>query len=651
MSEGTTRGEAAAHILAREMGRRTRAVHARIDDVEAARHESLEELRARLNAIGGTDERQDGLIDGLRADLGNVQEVATALDQAHGQTRELTAVQAAELVVIAQRLTVNETVDARQDGEIADITDRVDVLEAQAPVPGPKGDRGEKGERGPSGPRGPMGPAGFSGAGGTSGGGGAGTVTSVTAGTGITVGGTATDPVITNAGVNSVSAGTGISVSGSTSLTVTNTGVTSLAGTGVSVSASTGAVTITAPVVSGGTGISVSGSQTTSLTVTNSGVTSIVAGTNVSVSGATGAVTVNAPAFATPGASAFGDTAAAGTATTVSRSDHVHGREAAGTPGASAVGDTATAGTATTLARSDHRHSREAFGATMTASTIGGTAAAGTSTSVAREDHKHAFPAGAAPSALTVSSTQATGTSTAPALADHVHAMPGSGTAGASAVGDTASAGSATTVALSDHRHSREAFGTPVVVNGQTTALATGSLTTLARADHVHTVSNVWVRIGSVTTASSATSITFSSIPQTYTFLRLMLYARTQSVFPLTSGMLRFNGDTSSNYYSSDLGTASQTYMRGAVFSGPATYDANIASISYVTMAGYSSTVWTKPCLGTWAAQNNTTATPSYVYSGFYGVWRSTAAVTSITMTMDSAEAFANGTVAVLMAC
>ena len=115
-----------------------------------------------------------------------------------------------------------------------------------------------------------------------------------------------------------VLAGTGISVSGTTAFTVSNTGVTSLAGSGVSVSAATGAVTVTAPTVTGGTGISVSGSGTTSLTVsatgvqsltagtgisvsgtttptvTNSGVTSIVAGTNVTVSGATGAVTINA---------------------------------------------------------------------------------------------------------------------------------------------------------------------------------------------------------------------------------------------------------------------------------------------------------------------------------------------------------------------
>jgi hypothetical protein len=202
-------------------------------------------------------------------------------------------------------------------------------------------------------------------------------------------------------------------VSGTTAFTVSNTGVTSLAGSGVSVSAATGAVTVTAPTVTGGTGISVSGSGTTSLTVsatgvqsltagtgisvsgtttptvTNSGVTSIVAGTNVTVSGATGAVTINAPGFATPGSSAIGDTAAVGTATTVSRSDHVHGREAAGTPGASAVGDTASAGSATTVARSDHRHSREAFGTPVNIDASLTSLSAGSLTTVARADHVH----------------------------------------------------------------------------------------------------------------------------------------------------------------------------------------------------------------------------------------------------------------------
>ena len=410
MSEGTTRGEAAAHILAREMGRRARAIQARIDDVERARAEALAEVQARLIAHDGVDERHAGLIDGLRADLGETHRtVLDAVATGDAEVRQLTEAQASLIDRIAQRVTQAEDDNARQDADVEVLTTRVDAVEAKAAIPGPKGEKGDKGDRGP---RGPAGPAGFSGAGGGTSGG-AGTVTSVAAGTGITVGGTSTDPVITNSGVNSVTAGTGVSVSGTTALTVTNTGVTSLTGSGVTVSASTGAVTVTAPTVSGGTGISVAGSGTTSLTVsatgvqsltagagisvsgtttptiTNSGVTSIVAGTNVTVSGATGAVTVNAPGFATPGSSAIGDTAAAGTATTVSRSDHVHGREAAGTPGASAVGDTASAGVATTVARSDHRHSREAFGTPVNIDASLTSLSAGSLTTVARADHVH----------------------------------------------------------------------------------------------------------------------------------------------------------------------------------------------------------------------------------------------------------------------
>jgi hypothetical protein len=101
------------------------------------------------------------------------------------------------------------------------------------------------------------------------------------------------------------------------------------------------------------------------------------------------AATASAPSFGTPGSSAIGDTAAAGTATTVSRSDHVHGREAAGTPGASAVGDTAAAGVATTVARSDHRHSREAFGTPVNIDASLTSLNAGSLTTVARADHVH----------------------------------------------------------------------------------------------------------------------------------------------------------------------------------------------------------------------------------------------------------------------
>ena len=93
-------------------------------------------------------------------------------------------------------------------------------------------------------------------------------------------------------------------------------------------------------------------------------------------------------AAVTPGNSAIGDAAAAGTSASVARADHKHGREASGTPGASAVGDTASTGSATTVALSDHRHSREAFG-TPGAVTGGATAASGSALTLARSDHVH----------------------------------------------------------------------------------------------------------------------------------------------------------------------------------------------------------------------------------------------------------------------
>lgn len=94
-------------------------------------------------------------------------------------------------------------------------------------------------------------------------------------------------------------------------------------------------------------------------------------------------------AAVTPGNSAIGDAAAAGTSASVARADHKHGREASGTPGASAVGDTASAGTASTIARSDHVHGREAFGTPVNIDASLTSLSTGSLTTVARADHVH----------------------------------------------------------------------------------------------------------------------------------------------------------------------------------------------------------------------------------------------------------------------
>lgn len=590
MSDGTTRGEAAAHVLAREMGRRTRAIHTRIDEVEEARRQAEEANARRLLDIGATDERQDGLIDGLRVDLTEARtSVLDTIDARYGEVRQLTAEQAAAMAGLARRIDANDATDVRQDDDLVSLAKRVDDVEAKAPVPGPKGDKGDRGPAGPRGAtgaqgiqglpgqrgaRGPAGPPGPSGGLGSGGSGGSGTSTEVLAGTGITTSGTATSVTVTNAGVTSlagtgisvssatgavtitapiVSGGTGISVSGSgtTALTVSATGVNSVtAGTGISVSGTT-ALTVSATGVqslTAGTGISVSG--TTTPTVTNSGVTSIVAGTNVTVSGATGAVTVNAPGFATPGSSAIGDTAAAGTATTVARSDHKHGREASGTPGASAVGDTASAGTATT-------------------------------------------------------------------------------------------------VALSDHRHSREAFGTPVNIDASLTSLSAGSLTTVARADHVHTVSNTMVFLGRATASSSVTGITVSNLPTTYNSLAIYVTHRTDASTLATAAVaLRFNGDTGTNY--GHDGTANETWLASTQSSYASSTTSTYAVTKYHVFNANSTSVWKAV---DYVASMYTAGSGDFGGAGNYsgstantgGHWKSTAAITSVTLTVLNSKNIVSG--------
>ena len=275
-------------------------------------------------------------------------------------------------------------------------------------------------------------------------------------------------------------------------------GVTSVtAGNGITV---TGTTTPTiAASLAAGTGVSIAG--TTTLTVSATGVNSVSAGTGISVSGTT-ALTVSATGV---------NSIVAGTAISVS-------------------------GTTT-----------------MTVTNTGVTALAGTGISVsAATGSVTVTPTYAAPTALTIGGTVVTGAAASVANSAHVHAMPGSAVAGASAVGDTAATGSATTVALSDHRHSREAFGTPVVVNGQTTALATGSLTTLARADHVHTVSNVPVLLASTTLGSAAASYTFSSIRAGFSALELIWAVQSEmTTGPVDAMNIRVNGNTGSVYNSS----------------------------------------------------------------------------------------------------
>ena len=366
-------------------------------------------------------------------------------------------------------------------------------------------------------------------------------------------------------------------------------GVTSVtAGNGITV---TGTTTPTiAASLAAGTGVSIAG--TTTLTVSATGVNSVSAGTGISVSGTT-ALTVSATGVNSVSAGA----------------------------GISVSGSTS-----------------------LTVTNTGVTALAGTGISVsAATGSVTVTPTYASPTALTIGGTVVTGAAASVANSAHVHAMPGSAVAGASAVGDTAATGSATTVALSDHRHSREAFGTPVVVNGQTTSLATGSLTTLARADHVHTVSNVPVLLASTTLGSAAASVTFSSISGSFSQLRIACICRsahTSTWYDLI--FMQFNNDTGSNYQIDTV--TGLTYITvgyiGAAISRAAPY----FSAPECQINGYSNSNWyTATGWQHYTITSDTQYTSATYQTG--GVWSNTATVTSVKLYLHSASNFvANST-------
>jgi hypothetical protein len=167
---------------------------------------------------------------------------------------------------------------------------------------------------------------------------------------------------------------------------------------------------------------------------------------------------------------AIGTAAAAGTATTASRSDHVHPMAAAAAPAASAVGDTVVTGVATTFAASDHKHAREAF-ATNTI-ILGTAAAAGVATTLIRSDATILAFDATVPTTSAVAQAAATGSATVAARRDHVHGREAFAAPTAETVfGSSSGAGSATTLPRSDHTH-----GNPTHLNADHSAINISAL-------------------------------------------------------------------------------------------------------------------------------------------------------------------------------
>lgn len=151
--------------------------------------------------------------------------------------------------------------------------------------------------------------------------------------------------------------------------------------------------------------------------------------------------------------------------------------------------------------------------------------------------------------------------------------------------------------------------------------------------------------IATQTLASAAASITFSSIAATYTDIRVVL----SSIGVTTAGgdlYLRFNGDTATNYSRTRIygDGATATSNRGTsidniplslgITVNPCLYTADIFSYAGSTY---------KTVLTTLSEDNNGSG-----YTGnVVGLWRNTAAITSLVLSMSSST-FKVGTTATL---
>jgi hypothetical protein len=151
-----------------------------------------------------------------------------------------------------------------------------------------------------------------------------------------------------------------------------------------------------------------------------------------------------------------------------------------------------------------------------------------------------------------------------------------------------------------------------------------------------------YVKIGSTVTVGSggAADITFSSIPATYTDLKVVISSRsTLTGGPAEANRIAFNGDTTSGNYvtkrllGSGSAASSQTQARETFFNTGVPATASTFANSEIYIPNYASTSAKSASIDTVSENNATEA-----YSALIAIrWSGTAAITSIAFTPETA--------------
>lgn len=161
-------------------------------------------------------------------------------------------------------------------------------------------------------------------------------------------------------------------------------------------------------------------------------------------------------------------------------------------------------------------------------------------------------------------------------------------------------------------------------------------------------MAGILIPISSTTLGSSAASVTFSSIPQTYTDLIVRCSTRSVAGTPYEMMAIQLNGSAAANYSETFMwGTGSiavstrdtaQTYSYPAVTSCGAD-TANTFGTTEIIIPNYTSAAYKLLSIHSAQETNNATARLGPVA----GLWSQTTAVSSIVLTVLVGTSFAAG--------
>ena len=148
--------------------------------------------------------------------------------------------------------------------------------------------------------------------------------------------------------------------------------------------------------------------------------------------------------------------------------------------------------------------------------------------------------------------------------------------------------------------------------------------------------------LATATSSGSSATISFTSIPATYTDLYIVVNGTVANAN--NTMLMQYNSDTAANYSSTVLsGDGSTTES----FRGTSTSDMYCGRISttqstnIIQIQNYANTTTYK----TFISRGNNTAAR---VSAFVGTWRNTAAITTVTLSFNGAGSFASGTTATI---